>query len=133
LATNVHANKRKGYNYEIDCRDFLIDDYPEVGRNGTQYGPNDRGDLSNVSGWTLQCKNVKTDKWTEWFKAVTKQAENNKTRWWAILRKARGKSVGESLFVMPFHLGRDLMVHLRDLETENAALKQRIKELENVV
>lgn len=119
--------KRMGYEWEIDCRDFLVDEYPDVKRNGNLYGPNDRGDLGNVPGWTLQCKNTKVDKWAEWFKATLSQSFNNGTRWWAIVRKARNKNVSQALFCMPFEKGKELMAYLRDLEYENALLKAKLR------
>lgn len=128
---SVAQNKRKGYEFEIDCCGFVQPEYPLVERNGTRYGPKDRGDLANVGDWTLQCKNVKTDKWALWFKATLTQSVNNKTRWWAVIRKARNQNVRESLFCMPFWKGLELMTHLRDVEAENEKLKERIKELEN--
>jgi hypothetical protein len=128
---SVAQNKRKGYEFEIDCCEFVQPEYPLVERNGTRYGPKDRGDLANVGDWTLQCKNVKTDKWALWFKATLGQSVNNKTRWWAVIRKARNQNVRESLFCMPLWKGLELMTHLRDLEAENEKLKERIKELEN--
>lgn len=124
-------SKQLGYTYEVAVRDHLKPEYPRVKRNGSQYGANDRGDLGGVPGWTIQCKNVLQDRWSEWFKATTTQAVNNKTRWWVIVRKTRGKSVGESLFTMSLEKGRELMTHLRDLENENKKLKAKIKELEN--
>jgi hypothetical protein len=127
---NIAANKRKGYSFEVETCDFLRDDYPDVERNGNRYGPNDRGDIANVGDWTLQCKNTKTDKWFEWFTATASQSQLNRTRWWAVVRKARNRNIRESLFVMPFHKGKELMAHLRDLESENESLKARIKELE---
>lgn len=123
--------KRLGYEWEIDCRDFLSDEYPDVRRNGNQYGPKDRGDLGYVDDWTLQCKNTKVDQWATWFEATASQSDNAKTRWWAIVRKARRKNVREAIFAMPFWKGKELMVYLRDLENENQKLRERIKELEN--
>jgi hypothetical protein len=123
--------KRLGYDWEISCRDFLIDEYPDVERNGTRYGPKDRGDLGSVTDWTLQCKNTKVDQWAKWFAATHIQSVNNKTRWWAVVRKARGRGTSEAIFCMPFRKGKELMTHLRNLEAENEKLKERIKELEN--
>lgn len=122
--------KRLGYSWEIESRDYLKDEFPQVSRNGNMYGPKDRGDLGGVPDWTLQCKNTKTDQWAKWFEATLSQSFNAQTRWWAVIRKARGKNVSQALFCMPFHKGRELMVHMRDLEAENQALKARIKELE---
>lgn len=127
---NPAKNKRMGYEFEVDSVGFLIDEYPEAERNGNRYGNKDRGDIGGIPGWTLQCKNVKTDQWAKWFVATAKQAVHNSSRWWAVVRKARGHNVREALFVMPFWQGKELMIHLRDLETENEALKARIKELE---
>lgn len=125
----VAQNKRKGYEYESDCCDFVRPEYPQVERNGTRYGPKDRGDLANVTDWTIQCKNTKVDQWTKWFAATVSQSVNNKTRWWAVVRKARNQNVRESLFCMPFWKGLELMAYLRDLEAENKSLKEQIKEL----
>lgn len=133
---SVAQNKRKGYEYEIDCCDFVRPEYPNVERNGTRYGPKDRGDLANMGDWTIQCKNTKVDQWAKWFQATLVQSTNNETRWWAVVRKARNQNVRESLFCMPFWKGLELMAYLRDLErymqylkTENKSLKEQIKEL----
>lgn len=122
------ANKQKGYRWEKDCQDFLADEYPDVQRNSTLYGPNDRGDLANVPDWTLQCKDTGKDEWFTWFKETEIQAGNNKTEWWAVLRKVRGKGAAHGVFAMPIWLGKQLMVYLRDLEAENRQLKARIEE-----
>lgn len=123
----VAQNKRKGYEFEVDCCDFVRADYPDVERNGTRYGPKDRGDMANVGDWTLQCKNVKVDQWSKWFTATAVQSTNNQTRWWAVIRKARNQNVSESLFCMPFWKGLELMTHLRDLEYENTQLKALLR------
>lgn len=125
-------SKALGYSYEVAVSQFLKPEYPRVKRNGNQYGPKDRGDLCGVPGWTIQCKNTAQDRWAEWFKDTIVQAVNNKTRWWVVVRKARGKNVKESLFVMSLEKGLELITHLRDVEKENKALKARIKELESV-
>lgn len=126
-------NKRLGYDHEAAVRGHLRPTFPKVKRNGSQYGAFDRGDLGGVPGWTLQCKNVQQDRWPEWFEATTKQAVNNGgTRWWAVIRKARGKAVGESLFVMTLNKGTELMAHLRDIEEENARLKKEINGLRKI-
>ncbi|MFC7719679.1 hypothetical protein [Nonomuraea recticatena] len=100
-------------------------------RNGSMYGANDRGDLGGVPGWTLQCKNTQQDRWLEWFTKTEQQAANNKTRWWAVIRKMRGKAVELSLFVMTLEQGRELMAHLRELEKQIKKLKAQVKELEH--
>lgn len=130
---NIRRNKALGSSYEVDVRDYLAETSPNAKRNGNIYGPKDRGDIGGVPGWTIQCKNTKSVKWYEWFGKVVDQAINNSTRWWVVVWKSRGKNVKESLFVMPLWLGRDLIAHLDELESENTALKARIKELENVV
>jgi len=134
---NPAQAKRLGYSFEVDCVTYLQDEYPEAHRNGNMYGPKDRGDIGKVTDWTLQCKNTKVDQWSKWFPAVVSQSEYNQTRWWAVVRKVRGKNVREALFVMPFWKGKELMAYLRDLEdickalkAENRQLKARIKELE---
>lgn len=127
---NPAQAKRLGYSFEVDCCDFMRDEYPEVERNGNRYGPKDRGDMGGVPEWTLQCKNTKVDQWQKWFAATLGQSLNNSTRWWAVVRKARGKNIREALFCMPLWKGLELMTHLRDLEADNATLRARIKELE---
>jgi len=124
-------SKALGYTYEVAVREFLKPSFPRVKRNGTQYGANDRGDLAGVPGWTIQCKNTKDYAWPKWFEATTLQAKNNKTRWWVIVKKTRGKHARESLFAMTLEKGLELITHLRDLEAENKRLKARIRELES--
>lgn len=128
---STRQSKTLGYTYEIAVRDFLVDEYVDATRNGNQYGPKDRGDIGGVDDWTLQCKNVQDDSWGVWFKKTSTQAENNSTRWWAVIRKMRGKAVSESLFTMSLSKGKELMVHLRGLEAENARLRLHVKELTN--
>lgn len=123
---NPAQAKRLGYTFEVDCCEYLIDEYPEVERNGTRYGPKDRGDMGGVPDWTLQCKNTKVDQWAKWFTATLTQSGHNNTRWWAVIRKARGKNIKEALFCMPFSKGKELMTHLRDLEAENTRLKELV-------
>jgi len=126
---NGRTVQRKGDTWEVDCRDFLTDEYPYVKRNGNLYGKNDRGDLAEVPDWTLQCKNVQRDEWASWFEETQRQSVNNSTRWWAVIRKARRRGTGEAIFAMSFTKGKELMTYLRDLEEENRQLKERIKEL----
>lgn len=129
--SSTRRSKALGYSYEVAVRDYLIDEFDDVKRNGNQYGPLDRGDLSGVPGWTLQLKNVQDDSWGVWFKKTTAQAENNTTRWWAVVRKMRGKAVSESLFTMALSKGKELMAYLRDLENENKQLRSQLEELTN--
>lgn len=123
---SVAQNKRKGYQFEFDCVEFIEPEYPDAKRNGNIYGPKDRGDIGGVTDWTLQCKDVKTVAWKKWFAATVGQSINNKTRWWAVIRKERGKAIREALFCMPLWKGLELMTYLRDLEAENQRLKAAI-------
>lgn len=123
------ANKRKGYTFEADVADVFRDEYPDVRRNGNIYGRDDRGDLGNVTDWTLQLKNVGQDSWTRWFEETEEQSVRNSTPWWAVIRKVRGKHARASVFAMPLWKAKELMVYLRDLERYVQYLTAEIKSL----
>ncbi|MEU1881935.1 hypothetical protein ABZ470_31940 [Streptosporangium sp. NPDC020072] len=113
-----NRSKALGYTYEVAVKDFFADLFAAVKRNGNQYGPNDRGDIDGVPGWTLQLKNTAEDKWGTWFEATATQAVNNETRWWAVIRKMRGKNVKDSLFVMPLWKAKEMIAHMNQLENQ---------------
>ncbi|SDH17772.1 hypothetical protein SAMN05421505_11274 [Sinosporangium album] len=109
-------SKRLGTTFESAVVKFLKNAFRHVRRNGNRFGAKDRGDLAGVPNWTLQLKNTRDTRWGPWFEATAEQAANAGTRWWAVIRKTRGKSTEQALFVMPLWKARELLSYIRELE-----------------
>ncbi|THV39667.1 hypothetical protein [Glycomyces buryatensis] len=91
---NGRASKDKGYAFEVHVKDLIRTIDPEAARNGTLYGPADRGDIdSPLLDLVIQAKNTKAISLLNVADAASAQARNaGRADWIVVHRYRRGDS-----------------------------------------
>lgn len=102
------ANKRKGAKWELDVVKYLRRWWPQADRK--QAGSTlDRGDVSDVPGWTLECKAERAIDLAGYMGEAEEEARNAGTPYFAAVVKRRNKSVEEAYVVMPLKVWTKLV------------------------
>jgi hypothetical protein len=99
----MSKSRAKGTRFERDVADVLADLFPGVDRQVLR-GKQDRGDIANVPGWTLECKAEKEIDLAGYMREAELEAKNAKTPYFAAIVKRRNKSVADAYVVMPLWL-----------------------------
>ncbi|GCD99846.1 hypothetical protein [Embleya hyalina] len=128
------ANKRKGYRFEKEFVDYLVDEFPdidpdEIRRNGTLYGSNDRGDIQLADlAFVFELKNVQTFDLAGFCKELEREiAAHPEAQNGAVVIKARLRGIGDSYGVMPIRRLLALLRENRDLKRLLAAEREMRK------
>jgi hypothetical protein len=75
-------------------------------------GPRDRGDVTGIEDWTLECKDWEKINLAGFVDEATIEAANAGTPWFAAIIKRRRKNVRDSYVVMPLWLFIELVKRL---------------------
>ena len=96
-----NPSKQKGSRFEREVADFLAaNGHPHVERMASR-GSADRGDLTGIPGWMLECKAERQIDLAGYMREVAVQQFHARARWGAAIVKARGKNVAQAYVVMP--------------------------------
>ena len=118
----MSANKRRGTAFETEVATFLRSHGLRRAERRALSGTKDRGDIANVPGWVLECKNAVRMELATWideakseaanedeFQAAIVEDDDSIPAWlapvlrpsrWAVIMKRRGKNVGRAYVVM---------------------------------
>ncbi len=95
-----NPSKQKGTRFEREVADYLAEHgHPHAERMASR-GALDRGDLTGVVGWVLECKATKTIDLAGAMDEVAVEQANAGTRYGAAIVKRRRKPVADAYVVL---------------------------------
>jgi hypothetical protein len=103
------SERRKGATWEAVLAKYLRPFFPHVRRTRVSLQTSDVGDLGGIPGWTLQAKNEKALNLAGAVDEAEWQSVNAETPFFAAIIKRRNKPVQQAYFVVPLHIGVELM------------------------
>ena len=92
-------------------RYFQSEGFPDVERPALS-GRNDKGDLINIPGWTLEAKAEKRITLSDYMKELEREQAVGATKYGCVIVKKRYANVSEAYTVMPL---RSLVVIMKEL------------------
>ena len=110
----MNTAKQRGTRFESDVVDYLrANGFPSVERRALA-GALDRGDLTGLPGFAVECKDHKTIALAAWSNEAKTEATNAGARWWCVIakrRRSKGSSgtVSDAYVVMPLSVFADLL------------------------
>lgn len=98
----ANPSKQKGTRFERQVADYLNERLPFHVDRMPLHGVLDKGDISGVPGWALECKNVKewSSKLSKFVREAEAEAVNLGVPFGVAVVSARGKAVDDSYVVM---------------------------------
>jgi hypothetical protein len=115
-----NPSKRKGSAWEVRVRDFLrTHGFPLAERLPSE-GAKDRGDISGVPGWTIECKNHRALALAEWCDEAEKEAIAAGVYRWAVVFPRKAHQTRKAYCVLPLWCLAELMQQTAT-KTEGAA------------
>ena len=115
MAMSGAGRRRKGANFENDVRKTLnTNGFPAASRLAAPGEERDLGDIGNVPGWTIECKNQKDIRLGEWMVQMKLAQERGETRWGAVVAKRRMLPLRDAYVVMSFEDWVDVLRCLKD-------------------
>ena len=116
----VSKSKAKGTSWEVRVRDFLrLHGHPNAERLPSE-GAKDRGDISGVPGWVVECKNHRAVDLAGWCDEAEKEAMAAHVYRWAVVFPRKAHQTRKAYAVIPLWLLADLMTRPENKE-EGAA------------
>ena len=99
----MNKSKQKGTRYESEVVEFLrYNGFPYAERRALS-GAQDKGDISGVLDWVLECKNHKEISLSEFVDEAITERENAGAKYGAAIVKRARRGVAESYVVMPLY------------------------------
>lgn len=97
-------SRRKGRVWENAVVRWLREHgFPWVKHN--EYLDASEGDILNIEGWSIECKNHKEMKLSSWVdQAATQAAEAGVERYAVVIKRPRTTDVGQAYVVMPLEV-----------------------------
>jgi hypothetical protein len=96
-AQQGRSNNTKGKAWMTDAARYLRDrGFPGV----DVISDNGRADLSGLTEWAVECKNMIEDRWPEVMRQVQRDQAARGARWHVILKKSYKQPPGQGLAVM---------------------------------
>ena len=107
----ANPSKQKGTRFERQVADYLNERLPYMVDRMPLHGALDKGDISGVPDWALECKNVKewSSKLSGFVREAEVEAENHGVPFGAAVVSARGKPVEDSYVVMSLRQFTDML------------------------
>lgn len=102
--------------------------FPHVERRATS-GAVDRGDLSGVPGFVIECKAQKTPSFGAWLREAEAERVNAGVEFGAVVSKVPGKGPRDALFVLRLEDAVRLIQHvatIAELRDENVRLRRKV-------
>ena len=96
----MSRSKQKGTRWETEVTRYLEQYFPGVERR-VLVGPLDRGDISGVPGWTIECKNTNTSLWGPFMDEAERERVNCNAEFGLLVVKRRMKPVSRAFAVLP--------------------------------
>lgn len=118
-----NPGRRKGYSFEKEAVDYLRENGFKQAARTRSGSDKDRGDISGVGTWVIQCKNRKTISLPAWWRETEEQAENHSSRNYCLLIKQQRKRISDAYAVVPFRLLVKLLRENRELKRELRRMK----------
>ena len=104
-----------GRKWEVRVVDFLRPVFPDMDRDRKR-GRFDRGEFVGTGNWTFECKATRAMNLSEALDQAEREAEENKTNWYAAIMKRRNHATAKAYVVMPLGKFRELLAHVEELE-----------------
>ena len=106
----THPSKAKGSRWESAVRDFLADRLGVRVERVPAGASLDRGDLTGVDGWAVECKDVARLDLAGWMDEATAEAGNVGVGVWpVVVLKRRRKPVADGYVVMPLWVWAEVL------------------------
>ena len=118
-----NPNRQKGYSFEKEATDYFRDNGFKQAARTRSGSDKDRGDISGVGSWVIQCKNRKNVALPAWWRETEEQAKNHYTRNYCLLIKRWRKPISDAYAVVPFRLFVKLLRENRELKRELRRMK----------
>lgn len=104
----MSASRDKGTRFETEVVRYLHEMGFDCERRALA-GALDKGDISGIPGWTLECKNERTITLAKYMDEVNYETVNARTPYGAAIVKRRNKGVADAYVVMPLYQFRLLL------------------------
>jgi len=98
----LNRSKQKGTAFESEVVTYLQEHGHPTAERRALTGSQDRGDISGVPNWTLECKNRKALDFAGAVDEAAIEAINAKTPFFAAIVKRPRKNIREAYAVMPY-------------------------------
>jgi hypothetical protein len=117
-----HPNKVRGTRWEVAVRDYLrekhynlgVENEEDIERTGAVHGQNDRGDIRGLRRWVIECKDEQKIDLPQYIREAKVEKDNASAWWYAVVVKARRKSVSDAYVVMDLAQFVSILALLRE-------------------
>lgn len=99
----MSKSRAVGTRFESEVRDYFNEGGFFCVERRALNGALDKGDLSGIPAWTLECKNERTITLAAYMQEVEVEKANARTPYGAAIVKRRNKGVADAYVVMPLY------------------------------
>jgi len=102
-------SKKKGTSYERAVANYLNERLPWLIDRMVLYGNQDRGDISGIPDWAIECKATREFKLAKFVAEAEAEAENLGVPFGAAIVKSPGRPVEDSFVVVSLRQFADML------------------------
>lgn len=96
----VNPSKIKGTKFESEVVNYLNMRGFDVERRALT-GTQDRGDISGIHKWVIECKNQNASNWAQWMDETERERRNDGAEFGLLIVRRRMKPITQAYAVLP--------------------------------